>query len=84
MPMLENIVSVRMGAFAACASSKQRASVNREFRLDKAWADDVGRCLATLRPIDRTLATKGGRPSPWSCGPSLLGPAHDLDDREQT
>ncbi|MFE6064646.1 IS701 family transposase [Streptomyces sp. NPDC056431] len=49
----------QIGVFAASASTKGRALVDRELYLPKFWTGDADRCRAAKIPEDRTFATKG-------------------------
>nr|WP_229698898.1 transposase [Wenjunlia tyrosinilytica] len=49
----------QIGVFAAYASSKGRALVDRELYLPKSWTSDSGRCRAAKIPDERGFATKG-------------------------
>ncbi|MGA5361358.1 IS701 family transposase [Streptomyces purpurascens] len=48
----------QIGVFAAYASSKGRALVDRELYLPKSWTDDRERCRAAKIPDERVFATK--------------------------
>ncbi|MFI6661475.1 IS701 family transposase [Streptomyces sp. NPDC050523] len=48
----------QIGVFAAYASSRGRALVDRELYLPKSWTDDAARCRAARVPMDRSFATK--------------------------
>ncbi|MFF8595211.1 IS701 family transposase [Streptomyces sp. NPDC015220] len=48
----------QIGVFAACASDKGRALVDRELYLPKSWTDDPERCRAARIPDQRSFATK--------------------------
>ncbi|WP_369808240.1 transposase [Kitasatospora sp. MY 5-36] len=47
-----------MGVFAAYATSRGHALVNRELYLAKSWTDDRERCRAARIPDERAFATK--------------------------
>lgn len=49
----------QIGVFAAYASPKGRALVDRELYLPKSWMSDQGRCRAARIPEEREFATKG-------------------------
>ncbi|WP_443044345.1 IS701 family transposase [Streptomyces sp. NBC_00353] len=49
----------QIGVFAAYASTKGRALVDRELYLPKSWTNDPDRCRAAKIPTDRAFATKG-------------------------
>ncbi|MFH8574357.1 IS701 family transposase [Streptomyces sp. NPDC017993] len=49
----------QIGVFAAYASPKGRALVDRELYLPKSWTGDADRCRAVGIPEDRGFATKG-------------------------
>ncbi len=49
----------RIGAFAAYATSRGHALVDRELYLPKFWAEDRERCQAARIPDERVFATKG-------------------------
>ncbi|WP_406337021.1 IS701 family transposase [Streptomyces sp. NBC_00649] len=49
----------QIGVFAAYASIKGRALVDRELYLPKSWTADADRCRAAKIPQDRMFATKG-------------------------
>ncbi|MGK5545665.1 IS701 family transposase [Streptomyces sp. URMC 127] len=49
----------QIGVFAAYASPKGRALVDRELYLPKSWTGDTGRCRAAGIPGNRGFATKG-------------------------
>jgi SRSO17 transposase len=49
----------QIGVFAAYASPKGRALVDRELYLPKSWTADPGRCAAAKVPDERGFATKG-------------------------
>ncbi|MEU8837369.1 IS701 family transposase, partial [Streptomyces sp900116325] len=49
----------QIGVFAAYASTKGRALVDRELYLPTSWTNDPGRCRAAKIPTDRAFATKG-------------------------
>ncbi|WP_370380960.1 transposase [Catenulispora sp. GAS73] len=44
--------------FAAYASSRRRALIDRELYLPKSWTDDAQRCAAAKIPADREFITK--------------------------
>ncbi|MFF1748065.1 IS701 family transposase, partial [Streptomyces mirabilis] len=48
----------QIGVFAAYASSKGRALVDRELYLPKSWTEDPDRCRAAKIPAARAFATK--------------------------
>jgi SRSO17 transposase len=48
----------QIGVFAAYASSKGRALVDRELYLPKCWTEDPARCRAAKVPAQRGFATK--------------------------
>ncbi|MFD7004101.1 IS701 family transposase [Streptomyces mirabilis] len=48
-----------MGVFAAYATTRGRALVDRELYLPKSWTNDRRRCRAAKIPDERTFATKG-------------------------
>ncbi|MCZ7456954.1 IS701 family transposase [Streptomyces sp. WMMC940] len=48
----------QVGVFAAYATRKGRALVDRELYLPKSWTDDRDRCRAAHIPDERTFATK--------------------------
>ena len=48
----------QIGVFAAYASDKGHALVDRELYLPKSWTEDRERCKAARIPEDRTFATK--------------------------
>lgn len=48
----------QIGVFAAYASAKGRALVDRELYLPKSWTEDRERCRAARIPEDRPFATK--------------------------
>jgi SRSO17 transposase len=49
----------QIGVFAAYASAKGRALVDRELYLPKSWTGDRDRCRAAKIPDERAFATKG-------------------------
>ncbi|WP_370741033.1 IS701 family transposase [Streptomyces sp. Ncost-T10-10d] len=49
----------QIGVFAAYATARGRALVDRELYLPKSWAEDRERCRAAKVPDDREFATKG-------------------------
>ncbi|MFF7234526.1 IS701 family transposase [Streptomyces sioyaensis] len=49
----------QIGVFAAYASPKDRALVDRELYLPKSWTCDEARCRAAKIPAEREFATKG-------------------------
>ncbi|MFH8591513.1 IS701 family transposase [Streptomyces rimosus] len=49
----------QIGVFAAYASSRGRALVDRELYLPKSWMNDGDRCRAARIPAERGFATKG-------------------------
>jgi SRSO17 transposase len=49
----------QIGVFAAYASPKGRALVDRDLYLPKSWTSDPDRCRAARIPGERTFATKG-------------------------
>ncbi|WP_190140823.1 IS701 family transposase, partial [Streptomyces longispororuber] len=49
----------QIGVFAACASPRGRALVDRELYLPKSWTGDTDRCRAAGIPENRGFATKG-------------------------
>ncbi|MCX5441064.1 IS701 family transposase [Streptomyces sp. NBC_00063] len=49
----------QIGVFAAYASARGRALVDRELYLPKSWTSDLDRCRAAKIPEDRAFATKG-------------------------
>ena len=49
----------RIGVFAACATTRGHALIDRELYLPKSWTDDRERCQAARIPDERTFATKG-------------------------
>ncbi|WP_393073094.1 IS701 family transposase [Streptomyces sp. LN704] len=49
----------QIGVFAAYATTRGRALVDRELYLPKSWTDDRQRCRAAKIPDERTFATKG-------------------------
>ncbi|MEY2249364.1 IS701 family transposase [Streptomyces sp. BF23-18] len=48
----------QIGVFAAYATTRGRALVDRELYLPKSWTDDRDRCRAAHIPDERTFATK--------------------------
>ncbi|WP_308406626.1 IS701 family transposase [Streptomyces sp. AC555_RSS877] len=48
----------QIGVFAAYATTRGRALVDRELYLPKSWTDDRERCRAAKVPDERTFATK--------------------------
>lgn len=48
----------QIGVFAAYATTRGRALVDRELYLPKSWTDDRGRCRAAHIPDERAFATK--------------------------
>ncbi|MFE3854537.1 IS701 family transposase [Streptomyces griseorubiginosus] len=48
----------QIGVFAAYATTRGRALVDRELYLPKSWTDDRERCRAAKIPDERTFATK--------------------------
>ncbi len=48
----------QIGVFAAYATTRARALVDRELYLPKSWTDDRERCRAAKIPDERTFATK--------------------------
>jgi SRSO17 transposase len=48
----------QIGVFAAYASAKGRALVDRELYLPKSWTEDPGRCRAARIPEGKSFATK--------------------------
>lgn len=48
----------QIGVFAAYATTRGRALVDRELYLPKSWTDDRARCRAAHIPDERTFATK--------------------------
>ncbi|MFD7472387.1 transposase [Streptomyces sp. NPDC059837] len=48
----------QIGVFAAYATTRGRALVDRKLYLPKSWTDDHGRCRAAKIPDERTFATK--------------------------
>ncbi len=48
----------QIGVFAAYATTRGRALVDRELYLPKSWTDDRDRCRAAHIPEERTFATK--------------------------
>ncbi|MFE6819961.1 IS701 family transposase [Streptomyces sp. NPDC057675] len=53
------IDNCQIGVFAAYATSRGRALVERELYLPKAWTSDRERCRAAKIPDERQFATKG-------------------------
>ncbi|NUV84535.1 IS701 family transposase, partial [Streptomyces sp. CAI-155] len=53
------IDNCQIGVFAAYATSRGRALVDRELYLPKAWTSDRERCRAAKIPDERQFATKG-------------------------
>lgn len=53
------IDNCQIGVFAAYATSRGRALVDRELYLPKSWTKDRERCRAAKIPEDRDFATKG-------------------------
>nr|WP_107470308.1 IS701 family transposase [Streptomyces sp. 3211] len=53
------IDNCQIGVFAAYATSRGRALVDRELYLPKAWTGDRERCRAAKIPDEREFATKG-------------------------
>ncbi|WP_037869002.1 IS701 family transposase [Streptomyces sp. SPB074] len=53
------IDNCQVGVFAAYATSRGRALVDRELYLPKAWTGDRERCRAAKVPDEREFATKG-------------------------
>lgn len=53
------IDNCQIGVFAAYATSRGRALVDRELYLPKAWTSDRERCRAAKIPDEREFATKG-------------------------
>ena len=49
----------QIGVFAAYATTRGRALVDRELYLPKSWTEDRQRCRAAKIPDERTFATKG-------------------------
>ncbi|MGM0349593.1 IS701 family transposase [Streptomyces sp. Adlamb9] len=49
----------QIGVFAAYASARGRALVDRELYLPKSWTSDADRCRAAKVPDSRVFATKG-------------------------
>ncbi|MFH8893534.1 IS701 family transposase [Streptomyces sp. NPDC017949] len=49
----------QIGVFAAYATTRGRALVDRELYLPKSWTDDRDRCQAAKVPDERGFATKG-------------------------
>ncbi|GAB2473909.1 IS701 family transposase [Streptomyces incanus] len=49
----------QIGVFAAYATTRGHALVDRELYLPKSWTDDRERCQAARIPDERTFATKG-------------------------
>jgi len=49
----------QIGVFAAYASGRGRALVDRELYIPKSWAEDRERCRAAKIPDDQAFATKG-------------------------
>ncbi|MFD8079953.1 IS701 family transposase, partial [Streptomyces sp. NPDC059718] len=49
----------QIGVFAAYATTRGRALVDRELYLPRSWTDDPQRCRAAKVPEDRAFATKG-------------------------
>ncbi|MFF4355217.1 IS701 family transposase [Streptomyces sp. NPDC001530] len=49
----------QIGVFAAYATTRGRALVDRELYLPKSWTNDRDRCRAAKIPDERTFATKG-------------------------
>jgi SRSO17 transposase len=49
----------QIGVFAAYATTRGRALVDRELYLPKSWTDDRDRCRAAKVPDERGFATKG-------------------------
>ncbi|MFD7020905.1 IS701 family transposase [Streptomyces sp. NPDC059928] len=49
----------QIGVFAAYATTRGHALVDRELYLPKSWTDDRPRCRAAKIPEERTFATKG-------------------------
>jgi SRSO17 transposase len=49
----------QIGVFAAYASARGRALIDRELYLPKSWAEDRERCRAAKVPDEREFATKG-------------------------
>ncbi|MCZ4607006.1 IS701 family transposase [Streptomyces sp. Lzd4kr] len=48
----------QIGVFAAYASARGRALVDREFYLPKSWTEDPDRCRAARIPKEKSFATK--------------------------
>jgi SRSO17 transposase len=48
-----------IGVFAAYATSRGRALVDRELYLPKSWTEDRDRCRAAKVPDEREFRTKG-------------------------
>ncbi|MEU4280014.1 transposase [Streptomyces tanashiensis] len=48
-----------MGVFAAYATSRAHALVDRELYLPRSWTEDRDRCRSARIPHGRILATKG-------------------------
>ncbi|MEU7391750.1 transposase [Streptomyces tanashiensis] len=48
-----------MGVFAAYATSRAHALVDRELYLPRSWTEDRDRCRSARIPDGRILATKG-------------------------
>lgn len=78
----------QIGVFAAYASSRGRALVDRELYLPKCWTNDAARCAAAKIPAQRGFATKNelaramiernldaGLPVAWACADEAYG--HD-------
>jgi SRSO17 transposase len=53
----------QIGVFAAYASSRGRALVDRELYLPKSWTAEADRCQAAKVPDSRGFVTKGERPA---------------------
>ncbi|HEX2029392.1 MAG TPA: IS701 family transposase, partial [Nitriliruptorales bacterium] len=53
------IDNCQIGVFAAYATSRGRALVDRDLYLPKSWTDDRERCQAARIPDERTFAAKG-------------------------
>ncbi|MFJ4851651.1 MULTISPECIES: IS701 family transposase [unclassified Streptomyces] len=49
----------QIGVFAAYATARGRALVDRDLYLPRSWTDDSQRCRAAKVPEDRAFATKG-------------------------
>ncbi|MFE9476377.1 transposase [Streptomyces griseofuscus] len=49
----------QIGVFAAYASARGRALVDRELYLPKSWTEDRERCRTARVPDEREFATKG-------------------------